>query len=495
MRRSLTVFLVSAAVFAVALLTGPPSFDATDGPEFAVCGSSLQIAHSPGYPLFLLLARLFTMISSPLYGHLRLLNCFLAAAAVPVGVAAFMKQGCRLEASLSAVVLLVFASPVMAQFNSLEIYPLAILLTLGAMALTGSALMPYAAGMAVFSGHPAALLASPLMFSKWRWNAFRAVMAVIPLTLLLYIPLRSGSSMVAHYGHPQTLEALLQYFTSHSHRLFVPSLSRLAAAYATLGTAPGIAMACLAAAGGRPVLSRDIPIALSMVFLASYELPDPAGQMWVLMLPLSLRAALGLERLASLAGRRLAAPVTALSLAVLAVLGTAGSDRRSDDAAMRWSTDMLTALPAGVIFRPVSHDAFYTAYMVEILGIRQDIILSDPFGNFFELMIPAPVPSMVAGREVYVSSGWLRAQEFRPWGLVFAPSGSSLPAPDWSSMDMFRFSGDSPDPMAMNLAAEAWARRMVQEEDPILRDSFYARAVEYAATPGARRRIENHRPI
>ncbi len=84
--RKLIILACAMGIFLIALLSGPPSFDATDGAEFAVCGSELQIAHPPGYPLFLMLIRLFSMIFSPLYGHLRLLNCFIASAALIAGM-------------------------------------------------------------------------------------------------------------------------------------------------------------------------------------------------------------------------------------------------------------------------------------------------------------------------------------------------------------------------------------------------------------------------
>ena len=62
-------------------------------------------------------------------------------------------------------------------------------------------------------------------------------------------------------------------------------------------------------------------------------------------------------------------------------------------------------------------------------------------------------------------------------------------------MAIFEFRRHSPDPMAMDIVAEAWARRMIQTEDPILKDSFYLRAIEFSATLITRRRIENFREI
>jgi hypothetical protein len=60
-------------------------------------------------------------------------------------------------------------------------------------------------------------------------------------------------------------------------------------------------------------------------------------------------------------------------------------------------------------------------------------------------------------------------------------------------MAIFGFSGKSPDPMAMDIVAEAWMRRMIQEDDPALKDSFYIEALEFSATPLTWRRIESIR--
>ena len=121
----LVLFLMSAAVFAAALLTGPPSFDSTDGAEFALCGSRLETAHAPGYPLFLMIVRIASMTMSPLYGHLRLINCLLGALLVPLGAWAFRVAGASPRGAAAAAFL--FATMEVAlkfagsTFNSLQL--------------------------------------------------------------------------------------------------------------------------------------------------------------------------------------------------------------------------------------------------------------------------------------------------------------------------------------------------------------------------------------
>lgn len=487
--RGLILAALSGGVFLAALLTGPPSFDGTDGAEFAVCGPGLQIAHSPGYPLFLMILRTASMVMSPLYGHLRLVNCLLGALLVPVAAAAFSRHRAGPSSSVYTSVLLLTLAPVMAQLNSLEVYPLAMLLALSAIALRRTALMPYAAGMAIFAGHPVSILSLPLMWGKHCRKGLLLLTGLIPLTLLLYVPIRAGSSAVAHYGRPESLVGLLGYLTMYSGRLGAPSFGRLLTALSTIGPCSGAVLALLAAAGGRPRYREDVPILLALLFLASYELPDPAGQLWILLIPLCLRAAGGMERILfrGVPGHLFISAAVMLS----AVQGLRLADRSTDDIAMRWTTDVLSGLPPGAIYRPVAHDTFYAAYAVHTLGFRGDIMLSDPYGNFFELVIPPPIPPVIGERTVHISRAWERNDAFQLRGLIFHPVGNRPREPNWEIMDIFRFQGTSPDPMSLDIAAEAWARRMLQEESPALRDSFAERALEFASTEQTKRRIEH----
>ncbi len=281
----LIVFGVSAVFFLLTLVTGPPSFDATDGAEFAVCGSELQIAHAPGYPLFLMIIRVFSIALSPLYGHLRMLNSFLGAVATMLGYTAFRRLNISFLPALAGTVLFIASASVLSQFNSLEVYPLAIVL-------------------------------------------------------------------------------------------------------------------------------------------------------------------------------------------------------------------VMSALPAGSIYRPVAHDTFYAAYAQRIPGFRKDILLSAPYGNYFEFSPLGLVPPLISDRTVHISRARNRTEDFTLQGLIFNPSQQLIPrAPNFNGMAVFRFQGRSPDPMAMDIIAEAWMRRMIQESDPVLSDSFYTKALVFAATKLTRRRIETIREV
>ena len=55
------MFILSTLVY---LMTAEPSGSFWDCGEFVSCALKLQVAHSPGAPFFLMLARLFTMLAS-----------------------------------------------------------------------------------------------------------------------------------------------------------------------------------------------------------------------------------------------------------------------------------------------------------------------------------------------------------------------------------------------------------------------------------------------
>ncbi|PIE51124.1 hypothetical protein CSA37_13265 [Candidatus Fermentibacteria bacterium] len=487
--RSHLVFVIPAAVFIAALLTGPGSFDATDGAEFAVAGSRLETAHPPGYPLFLMLLRVESILFSPLYGHLRLINCILGAVTAsilrkPLGGS----QGSSVSAA-SASVMLLLSAPVLSQLNSLEIYPLAMALTAAAIRLRSSRLGGYATGMAVFGGHPTALFSVPMLLPSKR-KVFFFITALIPLSLMLYLPLRAPVSRIAHYGHPGSLQDFLTYFSMYSGKLQIPSLKRLMTALSFAGPVTGTVYSLTAAAGGRFKAGIDIPALLALVFMASYQLPDPAGQLWILLLPLTFRAASGIRNLISL--NKAFKWILPLTAAASALSGIHMADRTEDDIALRWTTDVFSEIPPGAVYRPVAHDVFYAAYASEVLGFRSDVILSDPYGNYFELNIPTPVPCMLGNRPVILSRGWNRMPEFKLSGLVFHPAANRT-EPCWNTMSIFKYNGSSPDPMALDLAAEAWARRILQTDNPALADSFFNRAMGFASTELTEKRIEEIR--
>ncbi len=476
------LFLGSLIIAVLAWASGPPSFDSVDGTEFAVSGSRLEIAHAPGYPLFLFLLRISSLAGSPLYGHMRIITCLLAGACFPAVYLALRSHGASRTASSAAAAALLLLAPVLSQMNVLEIHGTAILLLMLAVALRNHRAGPFMASLAIFGGHPAGVLLLPLAFSR-RWFSRWAALSVLPASLLLYVPLRAGACTVAHYTRPETLPHLAAYFTMYSDVPDAPSTEGLERLAAVMGPVCAAAVLLLSVAGGRPTLRVSISILLGAVFLSVYRVPDYESFGWLLLVPLAFPMSGGIDRF--LRGGVRGKVVLACILVPCAFHGIRGAWRGTDDSAPRYSRDILAGLPAGAVLHTEGHPTFYTAYLLFNEGYRPDVIPYDPLGNFFFLRMTGPLPDSLGGRPVYSTRAWSDSALVLS-GLLFGPDSREEV---WGDYEIFRYRGWSPDAMAGDLAAEAWALRMVQSSGSA-REEAHAAAISHAQTEVTRNRVE-----
>lgn len=477
MSRSTALALVlSAAAAAAAWLTGPPSFDAIDGAEFTVASSGLSICHPPSYPLFLMLLRVMPGFT---YASCRLFCSLTAGSAAWLAFSILRAEGSGLRTALMGSVLLICTAPVFAQLNSVEVHGLAMTLVLAAILCRNGRANAYTFSLAVFGGHPLSILLSPLA-GPLRWGR-RAFLAAVPAALLLFVPLRAGAPLISHYTHPAGAMHLLSYMGLYSDRLETPSPGRLALALGSLGILGGGLLAALAVAG-RPRRTEIIALALAMLALASYRIPDPEGLVWIAVIPAWLAAARGLERI--LKHVRFANLPVVAAILTLAVTGVSSASRASDDIARILAGDMLRGAPPEAVYCVIGHDAFYLAYLISIDDRRPDIIPVDLYGNYFDVRLRPPLPLSVGERPVIATRAWDDAR-FRLVGLTFTACPS---VPDWDGMGIFRYSGRSPDAFARDLVAEAWMRRALQSGQPE-RDEFGRNAMRWASTATAATRM------
>jgi hypothetical protein len=481
-RVRLTPLLLGALAAALlAWVSGPTSFDAVDGAEFALAGNRLEIPHAPGYPLFMMILRAGSLILGPLYGHMRLVTCILAGACFPAAFLAMSGRGVSGPGALAGAAALFLPAPVLSHLNVLEVHGLAMLLILLAVAGRNRRAGPFLASMAVFGGHPAGILMLPMAVSR-KWLSRWTVLAALPVSLLLYVPLRAGGAGIAHFTRPASLAHAVAYFSMHAGRLGAPSPDGLMAAAGALGIVCGAAMAVLVAVGGRPSPGTVVSFFSGILFLTVYRVPDPESFAWLALLPAALQAARGADRLIRLGGSGKLALCCLLLPA--GITGVGASWRGSDDAAVRYTMDVLASLPPGAVIHTEGHPTFYTAYMIFSEGVRRDLIPSDQNGNFFFLSLRRPLPESLGGRPVYSTRAWEDSALVLS-GLLFGPPGME---PDWNSYDIFRWSGRSPDAMAHDLAAEAWTLRMVQSRGEARREAERM-AMEQARTEPAFERI------
>jgi hypothetical protein len=366
--------------------------------------------------------------------------------------------------------------------NVLEVHGIAILLIMLAIVLREGRAGPFMASLALFGGHPAGILLLPLAFSR-RWFSRWAALAVLPASLLLYVPLRAEGCTVAHYTKPATLPHLAAYFTMYSDVPEAPTTDGLERLANVLGPVCAGALLVLSIAGGRPKFRAALSVFLGIAFLSVYRVPDYESFAWLILVPLAFPVSRGIDRfLGGGAGGRV---VLACVLLPCALHGVMGAWRATDDAAPRYSRDILADLPAGAILHIEGHPTFYTAYLIFNEGYRPDVIPYDAVGNYFFLRMTGPLPDSLGGHPVYSTRAWNDSALVLS-GLLFGPEARTV---SWNDLEIFSYHGESPDAMAGDLAAEAWALRMVQSLGRE-REEAYAAAIGHAETNTTRNRVE-----
>ena len=469
---------IAILVGLAALVSGPPAFDAVDGAELSLAGSRLEIAHPPGYPLLLLLLRLDG--ASSYAGHRVLTSVIagLAAAAVYGAVRSFRH---RPVSSAGAALLVALAPPVLGQLNLLEVHALALLLCGLALMLRRHTVGAYMLGLAVFGGHPASLLLLPA-FLGTRKDVSRLALALIPASLLLYVPLRAGDSTLLHYTSPVRFGHWLSYMGLYGGRLAGPAAGRLMQLLSALGPVSGAAVAVLLLLGRPGGWRLPVSAGLAILFVVSYDVRDLYAYWWLVLLPLAPWLAGGLASIRKAAGGHLSAVAV---VAAGAVSGLTGAWSSGDRAARTVAGDMARGAGPDGVYCAVGHQTFYTAYLLEAEDLRPDLLPADLYGNLFGLKLASPsgnLPDSLGGRPVYATRAW-RSLPLN--GLLFTVDPPGLA---WDAYDVFRTPPGTDDPLARDQLAECWLRRAVAEEGEE-RDRAFAVAESLASTRETEERV------
>ncbi|MFN8535464.1 MAG: DUF2723 domain-containing protein [Dehalococcoidia bacterium] len=204
------------AALALYLRTLAPTVLAFDSGEFQFVGPTLGLAHPTGYPLYLLLVWLTSFLPAGDVAHrVNLLSALCAAGSVgltvPVGVTIFpggalaRRIGAVVAAALAAVAYEIWSQAVIAEVYALQLLLLATLL-LAVVRRWPLPLIGLLVGLSL-AHHRAALLSLPLLalylvvdqrvspaWLRRREVRVVAALAMLPLLLYLYIPLRADHS-------------------------------------------------------------------------------------------------------------------------------------------------------------------------------------------------------------------------------------------------------------------------------------------------------------
>ncbi len=224
-----------------ALLGLNPTFYMDDSPEFTTCAASLGVAHPPGYPLYILLGRLMSLLPLPICFVQNLLSALLASL---VSVLIFLLL--NRDFKVPAVISFCFALAWMAGITS---YPAALSSKRGVYELTAVFLLAilssllrgkaaqvvfffglslgnhwmsmaaYAPGLAllayqrttgkIFTGDPKSC---PLTVRTLGNFLF---ICLLGLSVYLYLPLRAVNHPLVNWGSPSHWTAFHQHLSRH----------------------------------------------------------------------------------------------------------------------------------------------------------------------------------------------------------------------------------------------------------------------------------------
>jgi len=480
-RRDLvTAFLLGIFIAFFCVMSGPETIDSMDGPEFAVAGYRMEIPHSPGYPLFMWLLRLS---GAGNYNSLRTFGCLIAGLAA-CGVY-FAVRSFRIAslASASATLLLLSSGAVMSQLNILEVHGLSLLLASLAILSRDTRLGPYMMSLSIFGGHPLSLFLLPIVINRKWFKTWP--LALIPVTMWLYVPIRSHTALVMHYGAPTSLDAVIQYFSMYAGKISGISFSGFWEILLLMGP---VTIFVFLLTGFFGKIDKKLIITLTgllLVFLF-YGIPDLFAYSWLFFLPLTILAASGLERL--LEKRKMLVSVLMLILLLSSVVsGLYLSWDRRDDSTQIIASDMLRGIPFNRVFCTVDGPSYYSAYLIEVEDRRPDLLAIDRYGLIFTYSLlngPLPViPSELAGRNVYATGAW---GDLPPAGLLFSSEAGRLP---WEKYEVFFMDIEPTESIARDIMAELWVLRGLQEDSHAATIFALQKAEEFAESEGAIRAV------
>ncbi len=201
-----------------------------DSGEFSLVFKTLGIAHTPGYPLFTLLGRLFLILFTFLKPALaaNLLGIIIAAAVIPLIFILLKDDENPLLASTLAL-LWGLTPSYWSQTAGIEVYLLNLLFIALASMLALSDLpkkwylTAYLAGLAFAHHYSFAVIVPPLIviFLLEKRNLKRIplfiLLFVLGLSVFIYLPVRASLHPIANWGDPSNWERFFNHVTSRQY--------------------------------------------------------------------------------------------------------------------------------------------------------------------------------------------------------------------------------------------------------------------------------------
>lgn len=209
----LTVILLVLGVGAVYLLTLPLGIGFGDSGTMAAAAVSLGIPHPPGFPAYVVLGHLFSLLPlGPLLWRLQLLSVLGAVGTVFVVY--------KITRSLPAAFLTAFFYGFWSQAGNVESYSLTFLAIFGLIWLCRSGTPGWLLGiiLGLTAGlNPIGVVVIPVILYLFKLSKKTLIIFTfaMPIVILVYayLPLRAAAHPFLNWGDPQTLPALIKHLT------------------------------------------------------------------------------------------------------------------------------------------------------------------------------------------------------------------------------------------------------------------------------------------
>ncbi len=487
--RGWTSVAVALVLFGIYRLTLAPSIGIGDSGELVTAAATLGIAHPPGYPLWCLVMHPFTMLPgvSPAFA----VNLATAlSSSVAAALVAWIAAG-RLAAPpflAGAVALVHGVSPVLwSQSIVAEVYAFNLVVVLGLVAATlsrasASPLVPFLSALALVShGSNAGIVGVVVVL--WARRAVRGadrarsvilggVAALVGLSPLLYLPVRSATLPALDWGHPADLHAFLAHVTRAQYGglswppagVLVDMLAAwwradsAGALTTTLGPLAVLGVVTTSRCprrGERPpgtdvagavrtlALLAGIAIVGGIASVASGLHGEQLLEPEVFWIPsyalLALLAAHGIAALGRGASR-VGAPAAVAAALALTILGWPRVDRADSWIAEDYGRALLTSMPErAVLYVTADYQAFSIMYLQTIEHLRPDVSLrtvdAPPARDAYGHRAP-PLRTLVGGdRPIFVTvpKPPFDALPTTPEGLAFRVGNTE---PSWTPISL-----------------------------------------------------------
>jgi hypothetical protein len=442
--------VVGAGVFGVYLTTLAPSVMWYDMGEFATVSATLGIAHNTGYPLLVLLGKLFTLM--PLGGdaayRVNLMSALFTALAIAIVFATIRDLTGSVLGAAAGALTLAFGSTVWANATWATSYGLNLFFTAlitrmmlswwrdrDAQSLIGAAL---AFGLGMCNHRLIVLVAPPsvlLLVLGWRSLRPKTVLLAagafaLGLSVYVYLPIRGSQHPVLSWAQPANWHTYWSMFlngqtpsqywgVNFSDRISVlweyPSYDLTWAGLALAGLGAAVCAARQRAVAAYLLLL----VALDAVVVETYGIHNIYNYLTPGYLALCVLLGVGCawmpEAIDRISRGRDAAPAwvrTGLLACLLALLPAsliaknhAKVDRSNDYAARDFAQSTLDNLPPRAVVMADSWAASPLWYLQLVEGQRPDVIVSPIFSVPGEDVAAFARRQMADGRPVYAADG------------------------------------------------------------------------------------------